>query len=127
MCKFCSSHKKLSILLLSLISHLGLPLLYNSIICFLKSSLYVFFLVPYSVTSFYFIILFINLTVLFLTIHFSVIYPFRNCVLKKLIREHNLFDLVFYKFRYVSITYKLKWNGGNGLNEKGKVKNILYD
>ncbi len=50
-----------------------------------------------------------------------------NCVLKKLIREHNLFDVVFYKFRYVSLTYKLKWNGGNGLNEKGKVKNILYD
>lgn len=33
--------------------------------------------------------------------------------LKKLIREHDLPDVVFHSFRHASITYKLKWNGGD--------------
>lgn len=33
--------------------------------------------------------------------------------LKKLIRENNLPDVVFHSFRHASITYKLKWTGGD--------------
>lgn len=33
--------------------------------------------------------------------------------LKKLIRENDLPDVVFHSFRHASITYKLKWNGGD--------------
>ena len=33
--------------------------------------------------------------------------------LKQLIRDNNLPDVVFHSFRHASITYKLKWNGGD--------------
>ena len=33
--------------------------------------------------------------------------------LKKLIRENDLPDVVFHSFRHASITYKLKWTGGD--------------
>lgn len=33
-----------------------------------------------------------------------------NRGLKKLIKNHNLPDVVFHSFRHTSITYKLKWN-----------------
>ena len=36
-----------------------------------------------------------------------------NRSLKKLIREHDLPDVVFHSFRHASITYTLKWNGGD--------------
>ena len=36
-----------------------------------------------------------------------------NTALKKLIKEHNLPPIVFHSFRHASITYKLKWNGGD--------------
>ena len=39
--------------------------------------------------------------------------------LKKLIRENNLPDVVFHSFRHASITYKLKWNGGDVKSVQG--------
>lgn len=42
-----------------------------------------------------------------------------NRALKKLIREHNLPDVVFHSFRHASITYKLKWNGGDMKSVQG--------
>ena len=42
-----------------------------------------------------------------------------NRSLKKLIREHNLPDVVFHSFRHASITYKLKWNGGDMKSVQG--------
>jgi integrase len=36
-----------------------------------------------------------------------------NSALKKLIRENDLPDVVFHSFRHASITYKLKWTGGD--------------
>ena len=42
-----------------------------------------------------------------------------NRSLKKLIREHDLPDVVFHSFRHASITYKLKWNGGDMKSVQG--------
>ena len=42
-----------------------------------------------------------------------------NRSLKKLIRENNLPDVVFHSFRHASITYKLKWNGGDMKSVQG--------
>lgn len=39
--------------------------------------------------------------------------------LKKLIRENDLPDVVFHSFRHASITYKLKWNGGDVKSVQG--------
>lgn len=39
--------------------------------------------------------------------------------LKKLIRDNNLPDVVFHSFRHASITYKLKWNGGDMKSVQG--------
>lgn len=39
--------------------------------------------------------------------------------LKKLIRENDLPDVVFHSFRHASITYKLKWNGGDMKSVQG--------
>lgn len=39
--------------------------------------------------------------------------------LKKLIRENGLPDVVFHSFRHASITYKLKWNGGDMKSVQG--------
>ena len=36
-----------------------------------------------------------------------------NNALRKLIEKHNLPKVVFHSFRHASITYKLKWNGGD--------------
>ena len=36
-----------------------------------------------------------------------------NRALKKLIQYNNLPDVVFHSFRHASISYKLKWNGGD--------------
>lgn len=36
-----------------------------------------------------------------------------NRALKKLIKDNDLPDIVFHSFRHASITYKLKWNGGD--------------
>lgn len=36
-----------------------------------------------------------------------------NSSLQKLIEKHNLPKVVFHSFRHASITYKLKWNGGD--------------
>lgn len=36
-----------------------------------------------------------------------------NNALKRLIDKHNLPKVVFHSFRHASITYKLKWNGGD--------------
>ncbi|NJE40365.1 site-specific integrase [Faecalicoccus pleomorphus] len=36
-----------------------------------------------------------------------------NDALRKLIEKHNLPKIVFHSFRHASITYKLKWNGGD--------------
>jgi hypothetical protein len=36
-----------------------------------------------------------------------------NSAPKKLIRENDLPDVVFHSFRHASITYKLKWTGGD--------------
>lgn len=42
-----------------------------------------------------------------------------NRALKKLIKEHNLPNVVFHSFRHASITYKLKWNGGDMKSVQG--------
>ena len=39
--------------------------------------------------------------------------------LKRLIKDHNLPDVVFHSFRHASITYKLKWNGGDMKSVQG--------
>lgn len=39
--------------------------------------------------------------------------------LNKLIKEHNLPHVVFHSFRHASITYKLKWNGGDMKSVQG--------
>ena len=36
-----------------------------------------------------------------------------NRALKKLIKDNDLPNIVFHSFRHASITYKLKWNGGD--------------
>lgn len=42
-----------------------------------------------------------------------------NRVLKKLIQDNDLLDVVFHSFRHASITYKLKWNGGDMKSVQG--------
>ena len=47
--------------------------------------------------------------------------------LKKLIRENNLPDVVFHSFRHASITYKLKWNGGDMKSVQGDSGHARMD
>ena len=47
--------------------------------------------------------------------------------LKKLIRENNLPDVVFHSFRHASITYKLKWNGGDMKSVQGDSGHAKMD
>lgn len=47
--------------------------------------------------------------------------------LKKLIRENNLPDVVFHSFRHASITYKLKWNGGDMKSVQGDSGHARLD
>ena len=42
-----------------------------------------------------------------------------NRALQKLIADHNLPKVVFHSFRHASITYKLKWNGGDMKSVQG--------
>lgn len=42
-----------------------------------------------------------------------------NRALKQLIRDNDLPDVVFHSFRHASITYKLKWNGGDMKSVQG--------
>lgn len=42
-----------------------------------------------------------------------------NTALQHLIKEHNLPKVVFHSFRHASITYKLKWNGGDMKSVQG--------
>ncbi len=39
--------------------------------------------------------------------------------LKKLIKDNDLPDITFHSFRHASITYKLKWNGGDVKSVQG--------
>lgn len=50
-----------------------------------------------------------------------------NRALKKLITEHNLPDVVFHSFRHASITYKLKWNGGDMKSVQGDSGHARMD
>ena len=50
-----------------------------------------------------------------------------NRALKQLIREHNLPDVVFHSFRHASITYKLKWNGGDMKSVQGDAGHARMD
>lgn len=47
--------------------------------------------------------------------------------LKQLIRENNLPDVVFHSFRHASITYKLKWNGGDMKSVQGDSGHARMD
>lgn len=47
--------------------------------------------------------------------------------LKKLIRENDLPDIVFHSFRHASITYKLKWNGGDMKSVQGDSGHARMD
>ncbi len=42
-----------------------------------------------------------------------------NRALKKLIKDNDLPNIVFHSFRHASITYKLKWNGGDMKSVQG--------
>lgn len=42
-----------------------------------------------------------------------------NAALEKLIKDHDLPKVVFHSFRHASITYKLKWNGGDMKSVQG--------
>ena len=50
-----------------------------------------------------------------------------NRALKKLIQDHNLPDIVFHSFRHASITYKLKWNGGDMKSVQGDSGHARMD
>lgn len=50
-----------------------------------------------------------------------------NRGLKKLIRDNNLPDVVFHSFRHASITYKLKWNGGDMKSVQGDSGHARMD
>ena len=50
-----------------------------------------------------------------------------NRGLKKLIKDHNLPDVVFHSFRHASITYKLKWNGGDMKSVQGDSGHARMD
>lgn len=50
-----------------------------------------------------------------------------NRALKQLIRENDLPDIVFHSFRHASITYKLKWNGGDMKSVQGDAGHARMD
>lgn len=50
-----------------------------------------------------------------------------NRALKKLIKENDLPDVVFHSFRHASITYKLKWNGGDMKSVQGDSGHARMD
>lgn len=50
-----------------------------------------------------------------------------NRALKKLIKDNNLPDVVFHSFRHASITYKLKWNGGDMKSVQGDSGHARMD
>ena len=50
-----------------------------------------------------------------------------NRALKKLIKDNNLPDIVFHSFRRASITYKLKWNGGDMKSVQGDSGHARMD
>lgn len=50
-----------------------------------------------------------------------------NDGLNKLIKEHNLPKVVFHSFRHASITYKLKWNGGDMKSVQGDSGHARMD
>lgn len=47
--------------------------------------------------------------------------------LSKLIKEHNLPHVIFHSFRHASITYKLKWNGGDMKSVQGDSGHAQLD
>lgn len=50
-----------------------------------------------------------------------------NRALKKLINDNDLPDVVFHSFRHASITYKLKWNGGDMKSVQGDSGHARMD
>lgn len=50
-----------------------------------------------------------------------------NRALKKLIQDNDLPDVVFHSFRHASITYKLKWNGGDMKSVQGDSGHARMD
>ena len=50
-----------------------------------------------------------------------------NRALKKLIKDNDLPDIVFHSFRHASITYKLKWNGGDMKSVQGDSGHARMD
>lgn len=50
-----------------------------------------------------------------------------NRGLKKLIKDNDLPDVVFHSFRHASITYKLKWNGGDMKSVQGDSGHARMD
>lgn len=50
-----------------------------------------------------------------------------NRALKKLITDNNLPPVVFHSFRHASITYKLKWNGGDMKSVQGDSGHARMD
>lgn len=50
-----------------------------------------------------------------------------NRSLKELIRKNDLPDIVFHSFRHASITYKLKWNGGDMKSVQGDSGHARMD
>ena len=50
-----------------------------------------------------------------------------NRALKKLIQDNDLPDVVFHSFRHASITYKLKWNGGDMKSVQGDSGHAQMD
>lgn len=50
-----------------------------------------------------------------------------NRALKQLIQDNDLPDVVFHSFRHASITYKLKWNGGDMKSVQGDSGHARMD
>ncbi len=50
-----------------------------------------------------------------------------RAALNRLIKEHNLPKVVFHSFRHASITYKLKWNGGDMKSVQGDSGHAQLD
>ena len=50
-----------------------------------------------------------------------------NRALQKLIRDNDLPPVVFHSFRHASITYKLKWNGGDMKSVQGDSGHARMD
>lgn len=50
-----------------------------------------------------------------------------NRALKKLIQDNDLPDVLFHSFRHASITYKLKWNGGDMKSVQGDSGHARMD